>query len=61
VDVRVRYVVLDGQIAQDQGTQGEGAGPDRYLAQMWRAAPASPRLVASTSHLIEDRARLPHR
>jgi len=49
VDARVRYVVLDGQIARDQVAPGDGPGPDRYLVQMWPAAPASGRIVAATS------------
>ena len=44
VNVRVRYVVLDGQIAQDQAA-GDGAGPERYLIQMWPGTQAPPRVV----------------
>jgi hypothetical protein len=48
VDVRVRYVVLDGQIAQDQAAR-DGAGPERYLVQMWPGTQAPPRVVVSSS------------
>jgi hypothetical protein len=49
VDARVRYVVLDGQVAKDQTVQGDGPGPDRYLLQMWPAVPSPARIVAATS------------
>lgn len=52
VDVRVRYAVLDGQITQDQATAaaaGDGAGPERYLVQMWPGMQAPPRVVVSSS------------
>jgi hypothetical protein len=48
VDVRVRYVVLDGQVAQDQAA-GDGAGPERYLVQMWPGTQVPPRVVVSSS------------
>lgn len=48
-DARVRYVVLDGQMAQDLLARGYGPGPDRYLIQMWPAASAPARIVAATS------------
>jgi hypothetical protein len=49
VDVRVRYAVLDGQVAQDQAEPEDGVGPEHYLIQKWPAAPTPPRFVVSTS------------
>ncbi|MDQ1295673.1 MAG: hypothetical protein QG608_3558, partial [Actinomycetota bacterium] len=54
-DVRVRYVVLDGQLAQDLDSgqdlgSGEGGpGPERCLLQLWPGPWAAPRTVVSTS------------
>lgn len=53
VEVRVRYVVLDGQRAADQERERyeeeDEAGPERYLLQLW-PAPATPaRVIASTA------------
>ena len=53
VDVRVRYVVLDGQVAQDQSAEDHtaegGVGPERYLVQVWPGTQAAPRVVVSSS------------
>ena len=49
VDVRVRYVVLDGQVASDQAAEESASGPERYLVQVWPAVQAPPRVVVSTS------------
>ncbi len=48
-DIRVRYVVLDGQVTKDQPGPSGTPGPDRYLLQMWPAAPGPARIVAATS------------
>ncbi|MGD0246715.1 MAG: hypothetical protein ABSB59_41180 [Streptosporangiaceae bacterium] len=47
-DVRVRYVVLDGQAAQDQAAADDD-GPERYLVQMWPGTQAPPRVAVSSS------------
>ncbi|WP_028045838.1 hypothetical protein [Cellulomonas sp. URHE0023] len=52
IDVRVRYVVLDGQIGSEQFNrphESDESPAERYLLQMWPAPPTAARTLAATS------------
>lgn len=50
VEMRVRYVVLDGQAARDALHAGRQLpGTDRYLLQLWPAPPAAPSVLRATA------------